>query len=37
VVPVPPPRYDQVYAQGLEWLDKQAGEALQPIKGERQF
>ncbi len=30
----PRPRYDEVFAKGQEWLDRQAGEPLEPLEGE---
>jgi hypothetical protein len=35
--PMPQPRYDDVYAEGVKWLDKQAGETMEPTKGEMIF
>lgn len=32
--PVPPPRYDEVFADGVAWLDGLAGEPLEPVSGE---
>ncbi|MFW6102005.1 MAG: hypothetical protein ACOC90_11525 [Bacteroidota bacterium] len=29
-----PPRYDEIFYQGLQWLDSLAGEPTKPIKGE---
>lgn len=29
-----PPRYDEVFARGQDWLDSLAGEPLQPLEGE---
>ena len=34
VVAEPQPRYDEVFAKGQEWLDRLAGEPLQPVEGE---
>ena len=30
ISPSPPPRYDDVYAEGQEWLDALAGERIEP-------
>lgn len=37
VNPVKSPRYDNVYQQGVEWLDALAGERLQPGEKVAQF
>ncbi len=37
VPPSPPPRFDEVYAQGQEWLDSLAGPEVPASEGELQF
>jgi len=37
VVSVPPPRYDDVYADGQQWLDSLAGEPIESSEGELLF
>lgn len=37
VAPDPPPRYDEVFARGQEWLDSQAGEPVQVARGRIRF
>ncbi|MBI2840461.1 MAG: hypothetical protein HYX75_19250 [Acidobacteria bacterium] len=35
--PTPPPRYDEVFADGVAWLDELAGSPPEPVSGEVQF
>jgi hypothetical protein len=35
--PDPPPRYDEVFAQGVEWLDSLAGPPIEAGSGQLQF
>jgi hypothetical protein len=37
VAPTPLPRYDAVYSEGIAWLDQQAGESIEPSRGELMF
>jgi hypothetical protein len=37
VAPDPPPRHDEVYAQGVAWLESQAGEPLETEDYEAEF
>lgn len=36
-IPVRPPRYDEVFFDGVKWLDDQAGGPIQPFEGEAVF
>lgn len=37
VRPEPPPRYDQLYAEGVAWLDSLAGDEISPSHGSLHF
>lgn len=37
VAPDPPPRYDEVFHEGTQWLDREAGEPVRPSSGTLQF
>jgi hypothetical protein len=37
VAPTPPPRYDEIFAQGIEWLDTLAGAPVPECVGEVEF
>jgi len=37
VAPIPPPQYDEVFFEGLRWLDNLAGEPIEPEAGELIF
>lgn len=37
VIPDPPPRYDEVFAEGQKWLDGLAGPPIEPETGRLQF
>jgi hypothetical protein len=37
VVPTPPPRYDEIFARGIEWLDSLAGGPVPEYAGEVEF
>lgn len=37
VAPDPPPRYDEVFEKGQEWLDGLAGPAVEPVSGRLHF
>ena len=36
-IPSRPPRYDEVFFEGVRWLDSLAGEPVEPQKGEITF
>lgn len=37
MVTPPPPRYDEVFFEGMQWLDSLAGEILEPCEGQLNF